>query len=274
MDAGTPFVANVEPTESMQPGQRAFDDPARPAEATAVRCAALRELRLDAASVQFVPMRLGVVAAIALNERWFAARPSGPTAQRGEGIHQGQELHNVVAVGRRQPHDERNAPRVGEKVMFRPLLAAIGRVRSSFFPPRSARTEALSTTARARSSWPRCRSSERRASWSRRHTPARCQPTSRRQHVLPDPHPISFGSICHGRPARNTNRMPVSAARSGTRGRPIAFPRRRRRFGNSGSTRPHSASSMRRWDMRDRLALGHATVPSYRSKYKRHVSYF
>jgi hypothetical protein len=31
---------------------------------------------------------------------------------------------------------------------------------------------------------------------------------------------------------------------------------------------------MRRWDMRDRLALGHATVPIYRSKYKRHVTYF
>src|SRR3990170_542502 len=97
MDTGTPVVANVEPTESMQPGQRAFDDPARLAEATAVRGATLRELRLDSASVQLVPMRLGVVAAIALNERRFAARPSGPTAQWGEGVHQGQELPNVVA---------------------------------------------------------------------------------------------------------------------------------------------------------------------------------
>src|SRR5438552_15424448 len=39
--------------------------------------------------------------------------------------------------------------------------------------------------------------------------PSWTQRARRRQHVLPDPHPISFGSICHGRPQRKTNRMPV-----------------------------------------------------------------
>jgi hypothetical protein len=92
--------------------------------------------------------------------------------------------------------------------------------------------------------------------------------------VLPDPHPISFGSICHGIPLRSTKRMPVSAARSGTRGRPMAFHRRRGGFGNRGSIRLHKASSIRRSDMRDRLAFGHATVPIRRVEYKGHVSYF
>ena len=41
----------------------------------------------------------------------------------------------------------------------------------------------------------------------------------------------------------------------------MAFQRRRGGFGNSGSIRIHKASSIRRSDMRDRLALGHATVP-------------
>jgi hypothetical protein len=50
--------------------------------------------------------------------------------------------------------------------------------------------------------------------------------------------------------------------------------RRRGGFGNSGSMRLHSASSINRWARRDRLPAGHATVPSWPDKYKRHVSYF
>jgi len=54
----------------------------------------------------------------------------------------------------------------------------------------------------------------------------------------------------------------------------MAFQRRRGGFGNSGSIRLHKASSIRRSDMRDRLALGHATVPIRPAQYKWHVSYF
>jgi hypothetical protein len=68
--------------------------------------------------------------------------------------------------------------------------------------------------------------------------------------------------------------MPVSAARSGMRGRPILLNRRRGGFGNSGSIRLHKASSINRWVRYDRLAAGHATVPRWPKKYNRHVSYF
>jgi hypothetical protein len=43
-----------------------------------------------------------------------------------------------MAIGAGQPRAERNPARVGENMMFRPGLAAIGRVRSSF-APRAAR---------------------------------------------------------------------------------------------------------------------------------------
>jgi hypothetical protein len=69
-------------------------------------------------------------------------------------------------------------------------------------------------------------------------------------------------------PVRRTKRMPVSAARSGTRGRPIVLNRFRGGFGNNGSIRAHRASSISGLAMRDRLALGHATVPSRDQKYK------
>ena len=47
-----------------------------------------------------------------------------------------------------------------------------------------------------------------------------CQSRRRRQHVMPDPQPNSWGNICHGIPLRSTKRMPVRQARSGMRGRP------------------------------------------------------
>jgi hypothetical protein len=256
----------------MQPGEGAFDHPACPAEAAAVRRAALGQLRRDAAVLELVAMRLRIVAAVALDESRFADGPTGAAAERRHGINEGQQLRHVVPVRRRQRRDERNPVRVGENMMFRPGLAAIGRVRSSFFPPRSARSEELSTTARARSSWPRRRNSLSNLVWSRFHTPARCHRTSRRQHVVPDPQPISRGSMFQGNPLRSTNSIPVRTARSGIGARPAYCRLRRRRFGSNGSIRAHNSSSIKACGMPDRLTLGQATVPSLRSKYKTSVS--
>ena len=65
-------------------------------------------------------------------------------------------------------------------------------------------------------------------------------PRSRRQQVTPEPQPISSGSIAQGMPERSTKRMPVSTARSSTRGRPPFL--LTRRLGRSGSTVAHSSS--------------------------------
>ena len=258
----------------MKPRQGAFDDPARAAEATAVRRAAFGELSVNASAVEDIAVRLGIIPTVALHEGGLAPWTPRPAAQRRDAVHQRQQLGDVVPVGAGEEGRQRDPVGFGKNVVLRSRLTAIGWVRSSFFPPRSARIEALSTRARAKSNWPRWCKSASNTAWSRRQTPARCHRTSRRQHVLPDPHPISFGSICHGIPLRNTNRIPVNAARSGTRGRPMAFQRRRGGFGNSGSIRVQRASSIKRWGMRDRLTVGHATVPIRRAQYKRHVSHF
>ena len=54
------------------------------------------------------------------------------------------------------------------------------------------------------------------------------------------PQPISWGSISQGMPVFSTNRMPVSAARSGTRGLPPLG--LGGSSGSSGSATPHSSS--------------------------------
>lgn len=272
MNARATFVPDVEAPKSMQPGQGAFHDPARAPEAAAMRPAAFRQLTGDPAALELIAVRLRVVAAIALDEAGLADRAPRTAADRRNRIHQRQQLSYVVPVRRREPRNNRNPVRVGENMMFRPGLAAIGRVRSSFFPPRRARSEALSTTTRARSSWPRRRNSASNTRWRRFHTPARCHRTNRRQHVEPAPQPICGGSMFQGMPLRSTNRIPVSTARSGIGLRPAYWRSRRRRFGKRGSIRIHKSSSINVLGMCDRLAAGHATVPSLRSKYKRLVS--
>jgi hypothetical protein len=52
------------------------------------------------------------------------------------------------------------------------------------------------------------------------HTPASCHSLSLRQQVIPEPQPISLGSISQGIPLLSTNRMPLRAARSSMRGLP------------------------------------------------------
>jgi hypothetical protein len=61
---------------------------------------------------------------------------------------------DVVDVRGRDMRHQRHPARIGHDVVFGPRLAAIGWVRSSFFPPRIARTDPLSTTVQRWSSRP------------------------------------------------------------------------------------------------------------------------
>ena len=105
-----------------------------------------RKDRGDAAGPQAVTVGLRVVAPVALEGVRFAPRTTATAAHRRERVDHRVEMRNVVDVGGRYLGDERDAARIGNEVVFGALLAAIGWVRSSFFPPRSARTDALSIT--------------------------------------------------------------------------------------------------------------------------------
>jgi len=252
MDIGAALVANGQAAKPVEPGDRAFDDPSADAEAAAVRGSAAREDGRNATRPEPIAVRLRIVAAVALQRAGRAARAPATAAHRRQRVDHRVEVGNVVDVRGRYLRDERDAARVSEEVVLGALLAAIGWVRSSFFPPRTARTEPLSMTVQRWSRRPRRRSSARSVSCSRCHTPARCHPIKRRQHVLPEPQPIWRGNICQGMPDRRTNKMPVRIARSGMGVRPCRCPRLGRRFGSSGSSRAQIASSMRACDMPDR----------------------
>jgi len=183
MDAVVAFIANGEATKPVEPGERALDDPAEHAKAAAVGRAATAEDRNNAAGGEAITMWLRIAATVALQD----VGPPAASANGGQVRDQGVEVGDVVDVRGRDMRHQRHPARIGHDVVFGPRLAAIGWVRSSFFP-RIARTDPLSTTVQRWSSRPRRRNSARRVSCKRRQTPARSHSTKRRQHVLPEPH--------------------------------------------------------------------------------------
>jgi hypothetical protein len=125
-------------------------------------------------------------------------------------------------------------------VTLRAILASIRWIRPRLRPPKTARTLQLSTADVLQSIASASPSSSRSRRQTFLHTPATCQSRSRRQQVIPDPHCISVGKYSHGVPVLKTKRIPVRAARSGTRGRPpFGFGGS---GGNSGAIRSQSSS--------------------------------
>jgi hypothetical protein len=242
MNRRQPFIPNAQAAKLMQPCDGAFNDPARRSKIAAMHSPALGDLVPDASTLQRLPMRLAVIRAVGLHTFWFFQWTTTCARNWGNAVDQWHELGDVMPVGLGQNDIDRDPLRVDEKVVFAPRLTAIGWVRSSFFPPWIARTDELSATTREKSSLSAPRSLASSTWCSRVQTPAFCQARSRRQHVMPEPQPISCGSISHGMPDCNTNRIPVSTRLSSRRLRP-GWVLRRRLTGNSGWTISHSSSS-------------------------------
>src|SRR5260221_14157847 len=100
MDVVASFVPDGQAPIAMEPGVRAPDDPATDAQAAAMRRPPTGQDRDDALGVEAIAMRLGVIAAVALERIRATAGPAAPAAdgrQRGD---QRIELRDVVDVGR------------------------------------------------------------------------------------------------------------------------------------------------------------------------------
>ncbi len=223
---------------------RTFDHPTIPAQTTAMLGPALGDHGLDTAFAQRATMSGGIVAAIGIDDAGLLKRSATNAANGWNRINERQQLRDVVGVRASQDRNERNAVGVYEDVVLGTGSRAIGGVRASFSPAPTARTDDESTAAYDRSIWPAARnlSSSNSCSWS--HTPAFCQSLNRRQHVAPEPKPRRVGKWFQRIPVLNTNRMPLRAARSDTRGRPGSLFARSFAGGSNGSISIHSSSSM------------------------------
>jgi hypothetical protein len=147
-------------------------------------------------------------------------RPAARALDRLDGIDGRLQHPRVVDVGCRLGHREGDSSAVDHNMALRARFAAIRRIRAGFSAPPGAGTLAESSEARDQSIWSAAPSWSSSAWCTWCQTPASCQSRKRRQQVIPEPQPNSWGSSSQGMPVRRTKMMPVSAARFGTRGRP------------------------------------------------------
>ena len=248
VDVGATLIADGQTAEAGEPRQRTLDDPAVAAQALTAFDAPARDTRLDSASPAFPAATAVIVGFVGVQLAGPVAWASRATrAHRRDRVERRDELGAVVSVGPGQDNTERRAAGIDDEVALRARLAPVGRVRAGRRPPFFAGRLALSSAARLQSSCPAPSSRSSKARCRLAHTPALCQSRSRRQHDMPEPQPISCGKYSHGKPVRSTNRMPVSAARSGIGGRPPFG--RARPGGSSGAITAQRSSGTRNFAM-------------------------
>ena len=145
------LIANAQTPELVQPRDGTFNNPASHTQSTTVFSVASGDQCVDTAIGEGVTMRLRIVGTIGLYEVGVATRPSTLARDGRDCMKQRHQLGDVVTVGFGEDDTQRNALRVAEEVVLRTRLTAIGWVRSSFFPPCTARTLELSAIAREKS---------------------------------------------------------------------------------------------------------------------------
>jgi hypothetical protein len=151
---------------------------------------------------------------------------------------------------------QRDAAGIDQKVALGAGLAVVGRVGAGALAPFSAGNEALLSEPRPKSiAFARpSRSSKARRSLAQ--TPAACQFLSRRQQIMPEPQPISLGSLAQGMPMRSMNTMPSSALRSSSGGRPLLGP-----GGRSGAAARSTPRARRRRAVQPFAQVSRPTPP-------------
>jgi hypothetical protein len=240
MNIGLPLVTHPQAAELVQPAQGPLYQPAVDSQATAMLLTTLAQQRQDAATSQFLTQWVRVIASVSLHLLGASPGPTSLAFDGLDGIHQGKSLGYIMAVGPSKLYRQGDALSLSDNVVFAPSFSSVSRVGSRLLPPKTARTEALSSTARRQSKRPASCSRSRQVRWMASQTPRRCQSLSLRQQVMPLPQSIAWGNSSQGMPVFSTNRMPVRAWRSGIRGLPplgLAGA-----GGSSGWTNSHSSS--------------------------------
>jgi hypothetical protein len=151
MDVGASFVADTEATELVQPRQGTLNDPAIDTEAAPVFGPALGQDGFNPTLLQRNAVWLGMVGAITLHTIGPATRSSRLAGDRRDRIDQRQHLRYIVPIRAAKLRGERNTIRIGDDVVLRAVFSTIRGIWPCLRPPKTARIDALSTTARDQS---------------------------------------------------------------------------------------------------------------------------
>jgi hypothetical protein len=150
VNMGISFIANLQASEGVQPGNRALDDPSRFSQATTVRYTLLGKQGRDATFAQASAMRFGTVATVSLHDFGLAQWASPLVTHARNRVYERIQLGDIVHIRSSQDDSERDALRVDDcRACAGPSAWGL------FLPAAMARIEELSTMARAISSCPR-----------------------------------------------------------------------------------------------------------------------
>lgn len=242
MDISTLFVTNSKPSVLVQPRQASFHNPSINSQTTAIFSSPLGQHRHNTFFPQLTAMIFTVIPSVSQQAIRSFYRVAHLTGNRRNRLHQGDQLRYIMSIRTGHENAQRDSLSICYQMMLRAFFAAIRWVGAGLRPPKTARTDAESTTALEKSIWSACRNLFNKRWCILSQTPASCQSRSRRQQVMPLPQPISLGKSSQPIPVLSTNRIPVSAARSGTALRP-GYRKRLVRFGITGLMISHNSSS-------------------------------
>lgn len=148
------FVAHAQSPELIQPSEGPFYHPSPSAQPAAVFGVAHRKKRNDASVTQTLPDCLRVITAVAAHTIRSATRTAPPSLKSWDGVNQRECLLRVVAISPGELNGQRNSVSVANHMALAAQLGPIGRIRARLLPPKTARTELPSTTARDQSICP------------------------------------------------------------------------------------------------------------------------
>ena len=151
MNIRPPFVANAQPPELIQPSEGPFHDPSPSAQPTAMFGVALRKKRDDAPLTQTLADWLSVITTIAQYAVRMMPWASPFSLQAWNGVKKCEGLLRIIAIGSGQFNGERNPATVADQMTLAAQLGPVGWIRTRLRPPKTARTELPSTTARDQS---------------------------------------------------------------------------------------------------------------------------
>ncbi len=102
MNVSSALVADAQPSEALQPTERALDHPAAPAQLVAAFNAPPGNAGLDTLGTQPLPVTSIVVALVGMQFGGALAGPSPQACHGGQTLNQGTQQLGVMDIGRRE----------------------------------------------------------------------------------------------------------------------------------------------------------------------------
>ena len=201
MDVVTLLIPHAQTSLTEEPIKGRFNHIAVLPEPTAMFRIALGDQGCHSALTQWLTnLFLRVVGTIRENFIRTLTRPTPPLLDAWNPVHQGNGHFRIVNIGPRVLKGQRSPLPIHNQMALRTVFAPIRGIRAGFRPPKRARTEQLSIAEVDQSIASACPNSSSRACQIFCQTPAVCQSRRRRQHVMPQPEPLSRGKYSQGVP--------------------------------------------------------------------------